>query len=345
LIGCGVGVLVLVEFAAAATRAYPLMLLACEASHMSILITGGTGFIGAEIVRMLVAQGRDDVIVAHRSGNFDRISDIVDQVQLVQADLGDDDAIEQLISSTAPDSIYHFGATLTGPGEADPQGLLRSNVSGVITLFEAARQVGTKQIIFASSIGTYGRDLERGVPVDDMSLQRPNSIYGVTKVFAENLGAWYRGKYGIDFRGLRYPSIVGPGVTTKSLAQYTSWMIEAAGKGEPFSVWTGPETIIPILYYKDAAKAAIDLAAAPLDDIKTMNYLVDGVRPTPTAGELADAVQSRVPDAQITFDVDPAAAISLARNLIIDDAVARAEWGWEPAFGLDAMIDDFLADL
>ncbi|MFT4989124.1 MAG: nucleoside-diphosphate-sugar epimerase, partial [Acidimicrobiales bacterium] len=105
------------------------------------------------------------------------------------------------------------------------------------------------------------------------------------------------------------------------------------------------ETVIPILYYKDAAKAAIDLAAAPLDDIKTMNYLVDGVRPTPTAGELADAVQSRVPDAKITFDVDPAAAISLARNLTIDDAVARAEWGWEPAFGLDAMIDDFLADL
>ena len=164
-------------------------------------------------------------------------------------------------------------------------------------------------------------------------------------MFAENLGAWYRGKYGLDFRGLRYPSIVGPGVTTKSLAQYTSWMIEAAGKGEPFSVWTGPETVIPILYYKDAAKAAIDLAAAPLDDIKTMNYLVDGVRPTPTAGELADAVQSRVPDAKITFDVDPAAAISLARNLTIDDAVARAEWGWEPAFGLDAMIDDFLADL
>lgn len=312
---------------------------------MTILITGGTGFIGAEIVRMLVAQGRDDVVVAHRSGNFTRIADIVDQVQTVQADLGDDDAIAQLVADTAPTQIYHFGATLTGPGEDDPQGLLRSNVSGVITLFEAARQADTEQIIFASSIGTYGRDLEKGVPVDDMSLQRPNSIYGVTKVFAENLGAWYREKYGLDFRGLRYPSIVGPGVTTKSLAQYTSWMIEAGGKGEAFSVWTGPETVIPILYYKDAAKAAIDLAAAPLDDIKTMNYLVDGARPTPNAGEIADAVKARVPGAEITFDIDPAAALSLARNLTIDDAVARTEWGWEPAFGLDAMIDDFLTEV
>ncbi|MBT6444588.1 MAG: SDR family NAD(P)-dependent oxidoreductase, partial [Acidimicrobiaceae bacterium] len=100
---------------------------------MTILITGGTGFIGAEIVRMLVAQGRDDVVVAHRSGNFTRIADIVDQVQTVQADLGDDDAIAQLVADTAPTQIYHFGATLTGPGEDDPQGLLRSNVSGVIT--------------------------------------------------------------------------------------------------------------------------------------------------------------------------------------------------------------------
>ncbi len=312
---------------------------------MSILITGGTGFIGAEIVRMLVASGRDDVIVAHRSGNFDRIADVLDKVETVQADLGDDAAIDKLVADTAPTQLFHFGATLTGPGEADPQALLQSNVSGVITLFEAARRAGTEQIIFASSIGTYGRDLVLGEPVDDRSLQRPNTIYGVTKVFAENLGAWYRSKYGLDFRGLRYPSIVGPGVTTKSLAQYTSWMIEAAGKGEPFSVWTGPETVIPILYYRDAAKAAIDLAAAPVDEIITMNYLVDGARPTPTAGELAAAVQERVPDAQITFDVDPAAAVSLSRNLTIDDSFARAEWGWQPAFDLDAMIDDFLAEL
>jgi len=312
---------------------------------MSILITGGTGFIGAEIVRMLVASGRTDVTVAHRSGNFERIEDVLDQVDTVQADLGDENAIASLMAETSPTKLFHFGATLTGPGEADPQALLQSNVSGVITLFEAARLAGTEQIVFASSIGTYGRDLVRGEPVDDMSLQRPGTIYGVTKVFAENLGAWYRSKYGLDFRGLRYPSIVGPGVTTKSLAQYTSWMIEAAGKGEPFSVWTGPDTVIPVLYYKDAAKAALDLSAAPIEDIKTMNYLVDGLRPTPTAGELAQAVKARVPGAEISFDVDPEAAKSLSRNLRIDDSFARSEWGWEPAFGLDAMIDDFLASV
>jgi threonine 3-dehydrogenase len=312
---------------------------------MTILITGGTGFIGAEIVHMLVESGADDVVVAHRSGNFDRIADVLDRVETVQADLADDAAISDLIATTTPRQLFHFGATLTGPGEADPQGLLQSNVSGVITLFEAARLAGTEQLIFASSIGTYGRDLVRGEPVDDMSLQRPNTIYGVTKVFAENLGAYYRGKYGLDFRGLRYPSIVGPGVTTWSLAQYTSWMIERAGRGEPFTVWTKPETRVPVLYYRDAAKAALDLANAPREDIATINYLVDGGTASPSAGEIAAAITARIPDASLTFEPDPDASVALSRNLAIDDSFARQEWGWKPKYDLDAMIDDFLATL
>lgn len=312
---------------------------------MTILITGGTGFIGAEIVRMLVEEGRTDVVVAHRSGNFGRIEDVLDRVETVQADLADDDAITRLVAEVGPKQLFHFGATLTGPGEADPQALLQSNLSGVVTLFEAARTAGTDQIIFASSIGTYGRDLVPGEPVSDLSLQRPNSVYGVTKVFAENLGAWYRSKYKLDFRGLRYPSIVGPGVTTRSLAQYTSWMIEAAGRGDPFEVWTVRDTIVPILYYKDAAKAALDLAAAPLADIASINYLVDGVQPTPTAGELAAAVQTRLPDAKISFVPDPDAAFALSRNMRLDDSAAQREWGWAPSFGLDAMIDDFLTTM
>ncbi len=313
----------------------------CQDAEMRILVTGGTGFIGAEIVRRLTHQDHD-VVVAHRSGNFSRIEDVLDRVTTVQADLGDNDAVTALVTDVAPEIIHHFGATLTGPGEADPPSLLRSNVDGVITLFDAARTAGTRQVIFASSIGTYGRDLVPGEPVHDLSLQRPTSVYGVTKVFAENLGAWYRQRYGLDYRGIRYPSIVGPGVTTKSVAQYTSWMIEAAGRGEAFDAWVGPEAVVPILYYKDAAQAAIDLSNAPIEDIASMNYLVDGPRPTPTAGQLAEAVVAALPAAEIRFDNSPDTP---PRHLVIDDAVARKEWAWAPSYGLEAMIEDFLREM
>jgi threonine 3-dehydrogenase len=310
---------------------------------MSILITGGTGFIGAEIVRMLLDQGRGPIHVAHRSGNLGRLTGVEDQVQLHQFDLTDLDAVEQAITDIAPEQLFHFGAILTGPGEQDPQTLLAANAVGYIRTIEAARQAGTKQMIFASSIGTYGRDLGDG-PITDLSLQRPNTVYGVTKVFGENLGAYYRSKYGLDYRGIRYPSIVGPGVTTWSLAQYTSWMIERPAQGEPFAVWTGEDAVIPILYYKDAARAALELADAPSEQIRAINYLVDGPRPTPSAGEMADAVRRHVPGAEITFEPDPAQARA-SSALRIDDSTARQEWGWEPRYDLDAMVEAVIAEI
>ena len=307
---------------------------------MSTLITGGTGFIGAEIARMLVANGAD-VHVAHRSGNLGRLEGIADRVQLHQFDLSVPGSASSLLSEVAPDRLFHFGAILTAPGEQDPQALLQANAAGFIEIIEAARLAGTTQVIFASSIGTYGRDTGEGV-INDLTLQRPRSVYGVTKVLGENLGAYYRQKYGLDFRGLRYPSIVGPGVTTWSVAQYTSWMIEKPALGEPFDVWVPPEAVVAVLYYQDAARAAIELSDAPTDAIKSINYLVDGVQPTPTAGELADVVRSRIPDAEINFS---APADAVAGSVRIDDSAAREEWGWRPNFDTAGMVDALIAEV
>ena len=196
-------------------------------------------------------------------------------------------------------------------------------------------------MIFASSIGTYGRDTGGGI-INDLTLQRPNSVYGVTKVLGENLGAYYRQKYGLDFRGLRYPSIVGPGVTTWSVAQYTSWIIEKPALGEPFEVWVPPEAVVAILHYQDAARAAIELAQAPFESIKSINYLVDGIQPTPTAGEIADAVRSRISDADITFSPPDGGAAGSVR---IDDSAAREEWGWQPNFDTEGMVDAVIAEV
>ena len=307
---------------------------------MSTLITGGSGFIGAEIARMLIDSG-EEVHIAHRSGNLGRVEGIAEQVHLHQFDLSVPGSASSLLSQVKPTKLFHFGAILTGPGEEDPQALLQANAAGFIETIEAARLAGTEQMIFASSIGTYGRDTGGGI-INDLTLQRPSSVYGVTKVLGENLGAYYRQKYGLDFRSLRYPSIVGPGVTTWSLAQYTSWIIEKPALGEPFEVWVPPEAVIAILHYQDAARAAIELAAAPSESIESINYLVDGIQPTPTAGELAEVVRSRISDADITFS-PPSGAI--AASVRIDDRAAREEWGWQPNFDTEAMVDAVIAEV
>lgn len=309
---------------------------------MSILVTGGNGFIGAEIVRLLHECGDEPLHVTHRSGNLTRLGSLADQVELHQVDMANVEAVAELIHSTRPRVLFHFAAMLSGPGEENPQTLLETNVVGFIRLLEEARLAGVEQFIFASSIATYGRDLGDG-PISDLSLQRPNLVYGVGKVFGENLGAYYRAKYGLDYRGIRYPSIVGPGVSTRSIGQYTSWMIEYAARDEPFSVWTSPDTAIPILYFKDAARAALDLASAPSSDITSINYLVNGAEPAPSAAELAAAVRDVLPDCQIAFEPDSELdAILRAVSRPIDDSAARTEWGWSPTYDLPSMIEDFI---
>jgi threonine 3-dehydrogenase len=312
---------------------------------MPILITGGTGFIGAELVRQLLDQGETGIYVLHRGRHVPRLQDVAPQLHFVQADLADSERITAVIAGIQPRVIYHLGAMLTGPGEADPQAALQSNAFGLVALLEAARRSGIQQFLFASSIGVYGADIQEPT-ISDATLQRPLTMYGITKLFGELLGRYYRRRYGLDFRGLRYPSIIGPGVKTPSVVQFTSWMIEESAKGNPFTVVVTPTTAVPVLYYKEAAQAMIQLGQAPLERIMTVNYLVDGPKPTPTVGELAELVTKRIPGAAITFAPDPALQALLDQLLRpLDDSRARAEWGWQPAYDLALMVDDFLAEL
>jgi threonine 3-dehydrogenase len=312
---------------------------------MSILITGGTGFIGAEIVRQLLARGEEEIHVLHRSGSFQRLQDVAERLDFIRVDLADTARLGDVVAATRPQVIHHLGAVLTGPGEADPQAATATNVFGTYALLEAARRHGVKQFLFASSIGVYGADIEADV-ITDHTLQRPFTIYGITKVFGEQMGAFYKRKYGLDFRGLRYPSIVGPGVKTPSVVQFTSWVIEECAKGNPFTVTVTPETAVPVMYYKDAARAMIQLGEAPVEEIKTVNYLVDGVRPTPSVGQLAEIVRKRISGARITFEPDMAFQSVIDQAIHpLDDRRARTEWNWEPAYDQEAIVDDFLVEL
>jgi threonine 3-dehydrogenase len=312
---------------------------------MSILVTGGTGFIGAEIARQLLARDQAQIHVLHRHGNFQRLEDLADRLDFIQVDLADGDRLGDVVAETRPQTIYHLGAILSGPGEADPQVAIEANAFGTYALLEAARQHQVSQFLFASSLLVYGADIVEDA-ITDLTLQRPFTIYGITKVFGEQLGSFYKRKYGLDFRGLRYPSIVGPGVKTPSVVQFTSWVIEECARGNPFTINVTPETAIPIMYYKDAARAMIQLGEAPVENIATVNYVVDGVKPMPTIGQLAESVRSRIAGAEIRFEPHEILQAAIDQAIRpLDDRRARSEWNWEPAYDQEAIVDDFLAEL
>ncbi len=310
---------------------------------MGTLITGGTGFIGAAVARLLISRGTTDITLFDISVSLGRLEDIGESVTVVKGDVGNFSHILDAVRSSRAEVIYHLGSMLSLPSERDPPAAIHANAMGTFHILEAARLLDVKTVVFASSIATFGLDLPEQ-PIDDVTLQRPQSFYGACKLFGEHMGRFYRRKYGIDYRCVRYPSIVGPGVRTPGSVQYTSWIIENAAKGVPFTVWARPETRVPILYFKDAALATVALAEAPADRIKMVNYLLGG--PRPTALELVNLVRQRFPAAEINFEVNAELQFRLDNSLRpLDDRFARDEWGWKPTYGVDAMIDDFLAEL
>ena len=211
-------------------------------------------------------------------------------------------------------------------------------------MLEAARLFDVPQVLFASSVVTYGPGLEVE-SISDTTLQRPQLFYGATKVFGEHMGQYYKTRYGIDFRGLRYPSVVGPNVTTPAVVQFTSWVIEQSARGNAYEMPVSTSARVPIMYYKDAARAMIELGNAPLKSIKTGMYNIAGISPVPSAEELATCIKSRVPGARITFLPDSDATSGLENLPPMSDVNAHAEWGWTPQYDLDGTVDDFLEEM
>jgi threonine 3-dehydrogenase len=167
----------------------------------------------------------------------------------------------------------------------------------------------------------------------------------VTKVFGELLGLYYHRRFGIDFRGVRFPQLVGPGIKSEGYGQYNPKMMESGLKGMPFEAWVTKETSIPIMYIKDAIRCLLELFEADESKIKTRIYCVGQIAPSPTAGALLEEIKKHIKEVSISFKPDPK-AMDVLRSIPqkLDDQNARDEWGWIIRYGLKEMVEDFIKE-
>jgi nucleoside-diphosphate-sugar epimerase len=311
---------------------------------MTILITGGSGLIGASLTRMMIELGEHPAvfdiapihpILGEFGSGFNYFQGSVDNLP----------ELLNIIKTESIDTIFHLGGMLSIPSERKPWASFQANVVGTFNVLEAARLEKVDKVIYSSTIATYSKDIQSSI-IDDFTLQRPTTMYGATKVFGELLGRVYARKFGIDFRGVRFPSVVGPGAKTAHMSIYHAWTIEEPLKGNPYEIYVEPETRVPAIYFKDAIRALWLLSKAEREQIKTMVYIIAGVTPPYSAMELAEIVRSKIPGARLTFNPDPNTMELLKEigSLRFDEERARSEWDWNPSYSLSQMVDDFIGE-
>ncbi len=310
---------------------------------MAVLITGGAGLTGSELARSLLKRS-EKVIIFDVFVNEALENENHENLLQIKGDVSDWPEVLNAVKGNHVEAIFHLAAILTVPSEANPWASVKVNALGTFHVLEAARLFDVRKVLFTSSIGAYG--VTADTVVTEETIQRPTNMYGVTKVFGELLGVYYFKKFGIDFRGVRFPQVVGPGVISEGIGQYNPKLIEAAVRGQTFEAWVPEDTVMPMIYIKDAVKSLVMLYDAPEERIQTRIYGVGQITPAPTAGELANEVKKHYPGAQITFRPHPDAMVilkNIPRHIRGDRA--EAEWGWKPSYSLEEMVKDFIEEL
>jgi len=301
---------------------------------MKILVTGAGGQIGPDLIAVLRERGHQVVAsdVAVRPAD-------VECDAWHHLDVVDRNAVFSLFRQVQPEVVFHLAALLSARGEEVPQQTYAVNQTGTFNILEACRETGVRQLMFTSSIAVYGPGTPDPTP-DDVVLE-PTTMYGVTKVGGELLGAYYNKRYGFDFRGVRFPGLISAAMPGGGTSDYALFMYVDGVRLGAYEAFCRPDSVIPLMYMPDALRALVDLSFADGSKLRRRVYNIAAF--SPSAQEIADAVEKRVDGAKITFRTDPRRqAILDSWPHRLDDSAAREDWGWKNEFDLEGMSDDLI---
>ena len=308
-----------------------------------ILVTGASGQIGAELVPALRERFGADQIIASDVREVAGRGALADG-PFEHVDCTDARELQDAVRRHEVDVIYHLAALLSAIAEEKPQAAWTTNMNGLYSVLEVARQYRCA-VFFPSSIGAFGPGTPREATPQD-TIQRPTTIYGVTKVSGELLCDYYFRRFGVDTRGLRLPGLISsvapPGGGT---TDYAVDIFYQAIRYRHYTCFLRGDTRLDMMYLPDAIEAMMTLMAADAQALRHRNaFNVTAMSITPA--ELAAEIRKHMPGFVIDYEVDPVRqSIADSWPISIDDTAARDEWGWSPRYNLAAMTADMLQKL
>lgn len=309
----------------------------------SILVTGAMGQIGSELVMKLRKLYGEDHVVASDIRR-DENSLVVRTGPFEVLDVTDGDGMLEVAKKYNVDAVIHLAAVLSARAEQKPQMAWHLNMTGLVNALEVARQLNC-QLFTPSSIAAFGPTTPKdGTPQD--TIQRPNTIYGVTKVSGELLCDYYHHKFGVDTRGVRFPGLISyvtpPGGGTTDYAVDIYYQATLRGSYESY---IAAGTYMDMMYMQDALDAIIQLMEADPERLVHRNaFNISAMSVDPEL--IAAAIRKVMPGFTLTYNVDPVRqAIAESWPHSIDSSAAKDEWGFRPAYDLEKMTLDMLQQL
>lgn len=310
----------------------------------NVLIIGATGQIGSELtmkIRRLYPAG--SVVAGYIKGAEPR-GELLESGPAEEVDITNADQIASAVKKYDIDTIYNLAALLSAVAEAKPQLAWKIGVGGLYNTLEVAREKHCA-VFTPSSIGSFGPSTPH-VKTPQDTVQRPETIYGVTKVTGELLSDYYARRFGVDTRSVRFPGLIsyttlpGGGTTDYAVDIYYS-----AVKGEKFKCPLKPGTFMDMMYMPDALRGAIEIMEADPSRLRHRNsFNIASMSFDPEI--IFNKIKEYVPDFEMEYELDELRqGIADSWPDSLDDSAAREEWDWKPEYDLDAMTRDMLLHL
>ena len=310
----------------------------------NILIIGATGQIGSELTMELRKRyGNDHVVAGYIHGSEPK-GELKESGPSEVVDVTDGEMIAAAVKKYHIDTIYNLAALLSVVAESKPKLAWKIGIDGLWNVLEVARENGCA-VFTPSSIGSFGLSTPHvGTPQD--TIQRPRTMYGVTKVTTELLSDYYFTKYGVDTRAVRFPGLISnvtlPGGGT---TDYAVDIYYAAVRGEKFVCPLKPGTLMDMMYMPDALNGSIKLMEA--DPSRLIHRNAFNIASMSFAPEtIYEAIRREVTGFEMEYQPDPLKqSIADSWPDSMDDSCARQEWDWKPEYDLESMTRDMLAKL
>ena len=261
----------------------------------------------------------------------------------VVLDAMDAEATRALVQKEKISTIYLLAALLSATGEKNPKLCWDLNMGSLRQVLDLGVSEKLK-IFWPSSIAVFGATTPRD-NTPQKTIIEPTTMYGVTKYAGELLCQYYKNKLGLDVRSVRYPGLISwksePGGGTTDYAVDIFYKAIQEGK---YVCFLSEDTYLPMMYMDDAIRATIELMNTPKEKVKSsMAYNLSAISFSPK--EIAEAIKKQMPNFEISYAPDSRQAIADSWPKSIDDASARADWGWHHEFDLNKMVEVMLKNL